>query len=297
MENKATDNKTQKEKVAPKEATPKERNKKTQKEKVAPKEATPKERNKKSGFNLLRLSPGLLIAAGVLVFAFVFVFFINPFHFKFGFANTKLEIEKTTNLVTEIKKIAEFTTACFYEELVIQDVKYKYKERKVYKKSDNWWKRQIGKDKEFVGAEIDSTEIGKIVLIAKGKIRAGLDFSKLTENDFRIQNDTLYATLPPAEIFDIIINPSDIEFFHRDGNYWDDASIAQLVSESKDLMYKHAMDENILEKASKYGVEKMSNIFKTFGFKEAVVSIKEPEADSTSIQIKLNEIETNQSNS
>ena len=142
----------------------------------------------------------------------------------------------------------------------------------------------MGLGKTEVGTQIDSTEIGKIVLIAKGKIRAGLNFSKLTEDDFKIQNDTLYATLPEAEIFDIIINPSDIEFFHRDGNYWDEESISELVSRGKITMYDHAMSENILEKANKYGIEKMSNIFKTFGFKEAIITIKETTAtDNASI--------------
>ena len=225
-------------------------------------------------------NPIVLIIAATLVAVFIFIFLINPFHFKIGFANKKLEIEKTTNLVTEIKKIAEFTTACFYEELVIQDIKYKYKEHPVYKKSDNWYKRQLGLDKTVTGIQIDSTEIGRIAIIAKGKIRAGLNFSKLTENDFRISNDTLYATFPQAEIFDIIINPSDIEFFHRKGNFWDNEGIAELVNKGKSTMYEHAMNENILEKANKYGVEKMSNILKTFGFKEVVISIKEPNTDS-----------------
>lgn len=251
----------------------------TDKKELKPKRATRK------GFNFIK--PSFLIAATVLAFAFIFFFLINPFHLNIGFANRKLEIEKTTNLVKEIKKIAEFTTACFYEELVIEDIKYKYKEHKVYKKSDNWYKRQLGLDKTVVGTQIDSTEIGKIVLIAKGKIRAGLNFSKLTEEDFKIQNDTLYATLPEAEIFDIIINPSDIEFFHRDGNYWDEESISELVSRSKNSMYDHAMNENILEKANKYGVEKMSNIFKTFGFKEAVVTIKETTANDISSEIEF----------
>ena len=256
---------------------------KTTGNKTVQKEAKPN----KDGFNLFKTRPSFLIATAVLVFAFVFIFLINPFHFNIGFTNRKLEIEKTTNLVKEIKKIAEFTTACFYEELVIEDTKYKYKERKVYKKSDNWYKRQLGLGKTEVGTQIDSTEIGKIVLIAKGKIRAGLNFSKLTEDDFRIQNDTLYATLPEAEIFDIIINPSDIEFFHRDGNYWDEESISELVSRGKITMYDHAMSENILEKANKYGIEKMSNIFKTFGFKEAVVTIKEATVIDNPSIIKL----------
>lgn len=223
------------------------------------------------------------------------VFLINPsnlfnFDFKFGFEKKKLEIEKTTNLVTEIKKIAEFTTACFYEELVIQDIKYKREEHKIYKKSDNWYKRQLGLDKTVTGVQVDSTEIGKIAIIAKGKIRAGLNLSKLTENDFRVSNDTLYATLPQAEIFDIIINPSDIEFFHRKGNFWDNEGIAALVNQGKNTMYEHAMNENILEKANKYGVEKMSNILKTFGYKEVVVSIKEPEGDIPTIEMIEQEV-------
>lgn len=51
------------------------------------------------------------------------------------------------------------------------------------------------------------------------------------------------------------------------------------------MMFDHAMNENILEKANKYGIEKMSNILKTFGFKEAFVSIKAPEIDLPSISI------------
>lgn len=233
----------------------------------------------------LKVKSLMTVSIAALAIAFFLIFIINPFHFKIGFMNKKLEIEKTTNLVTEIKKIAEFTTACFYEELVIQDIKYKYTENKIYKKSDNWYKRQLGLDKQVIGIETDSTEIGKIAIIAKGKIRAGLNFSKLTENDFEIRNDTLFATLPPAEIFDIIINPSDIEFFHRKGNYWDNEGIAELINRGKKMMFDHAMNENILEKANKYGIEKMSNILKTFGYKEAFVSIKAPEIDLPSISI------------
>lgn len=270
----------------------KESENKTPEKKTEKKENKAKEKKQRIGFNLLKLNPSLLIAVAVVVIAFVFVFLINPFNFNIGsFNRKKLEIEKTTNLVKEVKKIAEFTTACFYEELVIQDVKYKYKERKIYKKSDNWYKRQLGLGKEVIGTQIDSTEIGRIVLIAKGKIRAGLNFAKLTEDDFEIRNDTLFATLPSAEIFDIIVNPSDIEFFHHDGDYWDNESVSQLISKGKNTMHEHAMSENLLEKANKYGIEKMSNIFKTFGFKEAVVTLKEPEPTEQPLEIKVDNIE------
>ncbi len=227
-----------------------------------------------------------IVVVFVLALAFVFLY-VNPFDFKIGFDKKQLEIERTANLVTEIKKISEFTTACFYEELVIKDVKYKYKERKIYQKSDNWYKRQLGLGKKEIGTQIDSTEIGSLVLIAKGKIRAGLNFSKLTQEDFRIQNDTLYATLPEAEIFDIIVNPSDIEIFHRDGDYWNETNVSELVSKGKMTMRDDAMLENILEKANKYGLEKMSNIFKTFGFKEAIVTLKKTDTANQPVEIKV----------
>ena len=221
----------------------------------------------------------LIILAALLILAFCVTFFINPFHFNFGFVNRKTEIDKTANVVTEIRKISEFTTAVFYKELVLQDVKYKYKEHKVYKKSDNWYKRQLGLDKTVVGTQIDSTEIGRIVIIAKGNIRTGFNFSRLTANDFEVRNDTLFVTLPQAEIFDVIINPSDIEFFDRKGNYWDEENIREILANGKTIMYEQAMKENILEKANKYGIEKLGTMFKTFGFKEVVVSIKEPTSD------------------
>lgn len=227
----------------------------------------------------------LVILVVLLILAVFVTFFINPFHFNFGFVNRKTTIDKTANVVTEIRKISEFTTAVFYKELVLQDAKYKYKQRKIYQKSDNWYKRQLGLDKKVVGIETDSTEIGRIVIIAKGVIRAGVNFSRLTEDDFEVRNDTLLVSMPQAEIFDVIINPSDIEFFDRKGDYWNEESIRDMINNGKSLMYEQAMNENILEKANKYGIERMVSMFKVFGFKDVLVSIKEPE-------ISIPEIET-----
>ncbi len=106
---------------------------------------------------------------------------------KFGlFKNVfkhELSIDKTANVVTQIKKIAEFTTACYYEEMIIQKDKYKYRERKLYRKAavnDNvssvkqsassaWdkLKTATGKAVKAVSDNGDTTTKGKLLSAAK----------------------------------------------------------------------------------------------------------------------------------
>lgn len=220
------------------------------------------------------------VVVALILVSLVLIFF-KSFHSN---DRKKTKIANTTNVVSEIRKMSEFTTAAFYKELVLQDAKFKYKDRNIYKKSDNWYKRQLGLDKEIIETVTDSTEIGRIVIIAKGVIRAGFNFSRLTANDFEVRNDTLFVTMPQAEIFDVIINPSDIEFFDRRGNFWDEENIKEIINNGKSEMYEQAMNENILGKANRYGKERMGSIFKAFGFKEVVVSIKESEIDIPTIE-------------
>ena len=232
----------------------------------------PKEKQKRTIF--------VLVAIVLLLLTLIFVFLINPSNSK----KRQKGVAITTNVVSEINKISEFTTAAFYKEIVLQDAKYKYKQHKVYQQSDNRYKRAFGMDKKVVGVETDSTEIGRIVIIAKGRIRAGFNFSRLRAEDLVVKNDTLMVAMPQAEVFDIIINPSDIEFFDRKGDYWDEDDIKEIIQNGKVAMYEQAMNENILEKANQYGVERMASIFKAFGFKEVLVSIKEPVISIPSVE-------------
>lgn len=81
-------------------------------------------------------------------------------------------------------------------------------------------------------------------------------------------------TLPKAEIQDIIINPSDYEIYYESGK-WDHEIIKNIQNESRTLLEANAMSENILEKAEKSALVKLTNLFKTFGFD--IVNITIPE--------------------
>ena len=87
----------------------------------------------------------------------------NPFNWNFAFWDTGLKIENTANVVEQIKKISEFTTVCYYEEAVVKNEKQTSANNTIT---------------DFLKLSPDSIH-EEIVIIAKGKVRAGFDLSKI----------------------------------------------------------------------------------------------------------------------
>ncbi len=166
----------------------------------------------------------------------------------------KLGIDATANVVTEIKKISEFTSACFYEEIVLQ-------EKKTSNIADNAVGNkiasQIGKKGGLVNDEL--------VIVASGKVRAGFRLNNLDESHVVVKGDTLNVDLPKAEIFDVIVNPSDFDIYIEDGT-WDHETVTKVEDKAIGQIKADAEKEGILDKATKSGVKKLSEMFKSFGF-------------------------------
>jgi len=152
-----------------------------------------------------------------------------------------LIIDETFNLVEEIHKLAEFTTVTFYQEEV------------VYKKKKN----------------------DELVLIVRGKVRAGFDLSTLSNEDLIVDSETIKLQLPPVKIFDVITNPSDYETFEESGK-WSFEEITDYRQEARDIIEKNALKIGILELAETTAIEKLSVMFQTLGFKEVVIELKYP---------------------
>lgn len=273
-----------------------------------------------------------IAAVGLGLFSSVFVF--DPFKLNINFLGKSLSIKKTANVITEIKKISEFTTACFYEDRIVQESKYKYVEKKINTKENN--KKNVNtvkesakssweKLKEAAGSaidklkqssdssaegiasavsnaavdiavatgtsakdmavssaqalkdlvntddvQIDTVVIGKIVFTVSTKVRAGFDLSKIEIEDLKVSGDTLKVKMPQAEIFDIIVNPSDWKVVHSEGD-WEDAEIRSIQSSAKEAIREDAIAIGLLEKAESSGKEEISSLFKSFGFKEVML--------------------------
>ena len=109
-------------------------------------------------------------------------------------------------------------------------------------------------------------EFGEIVMIVSGVTRAGYDLGKLTESDIKISGDTISVNLPAAEIFDVIVNPSDARKFVEEGKWSHEETTAMQVN-CRNQMHQNALDRGIIKKANEVGKEKVENLFRALGFK------------------------------
>ena len=189
----------------------------------------------------------LIIKVLVAVAAFAVVGSTLFSLYKMGFFNKKekneLSIDETANVVAEIKKISEFTSACFYEEIILRETK----------------KGRIGED--------------EIVIVAKGKVRAGFKLDQLDSAGVQVSGDTLWVDLPRAEIFDVIVNPSNFDIYIEDGK-WDHHYVTKLKSKAIKQIKTDAIKEGIVSTATESGVKKLSEMFKMFGFSVVTITIE-----------------------
>ena len=191
------------------------------------------------------------VIAAVIVAAWLFLF--NPFAWNMNLFG-KPQIEKTANIVEEVKKISELTTACYYEESVLQ-------------------KEKIITKKQWFSSDVDTVK-NTIVLTVLCKVRAGFDLSMLGENDLVVKGDTVNIKLPAPKIFDVISNPSDYRIFEESGDWKHDEIVAMQVH-GKERMLQNALANNILEKANIIGKERVATLFATFGFNVVNVTLSE----------------------
>ena len=173
---------------------------------------------------------------------------------NFSLFGGDLTIEKTANLVEEVKKISEFTTANYYEDYLVQ------------------CQKKVKRNKLFGGEEMVQCEI---VFSVSGKVRAGFDMSLLTDESFSVNGKTLNITLPAPQIFDVITNPSDYSTFERTGD-WSHEEIVAMQVEGKEALLAHAHKIDILGKANDHGKDRIIALFQSMGFEEVNVTLTPP---------------------
>ena len=196
------------------------------------------------------------IVGVVVVVAALLLLWWNPFGWSFSlgslFGGGGVKIENTANVVEKVKKISQFTTACYYEEYVLQSRKGVAEEKGIFTKS------------------ID-TVYYDIVLTVHGTVRAGYDLSKMEQSDITISGDTINVRLPQPEVLDVISNPSDYKIFEEQGE-WSHEEIVAIQSEGKIKTLNNALKNNILGKANEQGEQRVANLFTAMGFKQVNVT-------------------------
>ena len=164
--------------------------------------------------------------------------------------NKKNYYESLGQTVTEMKKISEFCTAKYIGEVMMQDEVKKFLKRK------------------------------NIVLIVKGRVRAGFDLSKMEVES--VGDTAINLMLPPPKILDIITNPTDIRIFSEKGD-WSQDEVNLVANAGRLKLLQLVLDERLLATAEENGKRQITSFFTTFGLKRVNIDVAE---DTSSIDFK-----------
>lgn len=171
----------------------------------------------------------------------------------------QLDILDTPNVVTKIRKIAELNTYTYVDQVVVKD---------------QVTTQEISK--HLFGSGVDTVDVNhEYVYLIKGIVRAGYDFSKIKEGEIKASNDTLWITLPPVEFLDVISNPSDVEVFYEEKtDIWSYDELQNKKVEARKKIEQNAIERGVIQRAEDAGKEKVTNLFKAFGFNVVEITQK-----------------------
>ncbi|MEO7264096.1 MAG: DUF4230 domain-containing protein [Ferruginibacter sp.] len=184
--------------------------------------------------------PGCLVRT-VLVLVIILVIKKMDWLPKNIFSSKPVTIDETPILIKEIRSLGQLITASFYDEVVV----------------DSTIKNYIGPI---------PTASSQLVIIARGKVLAGIDLKTLEDRAVTVRKDSVWMQLPPAKILDVIINPGDYETFEETGN-WSPESVTSLKLNAKTIITARASNKNILDKANSKAKSVIEDFLHAAGFK------------------------------
>lgn len=207
----------------------------------------------------------LNVALLTVILVFITGWLLYKFHFFSSFTNLfqqqQITIDKTAVLVKDIKSLAQLITISAYDEIVVDSTATPVSGE--------------GFSKFFtpLGLPRMSPEEKKVVIIGKVTTYAGINLQKIKANALYTKGDSIHIILPPAQILDVILNPSDVELFIEKGD-WDNTSITNLKNKIKYIAAETARSKGLLLQSEQKGKEVLKAFFRSAGFQKVAVDIE-----------------------
>lgn len=112
----------------------------------------------------------------------------------------------------------------------------------------------------------------KLLLIAQGQVIAGVDLGRMSADDVRIAGDTVYVTLPAAEIFVATLDNDETYVYDRQtavlGQQVDLETLARQQAEEEIL--NAALEDGILDLAQKNAESAVGSLIRALGFTDVI---------------------------
>lgn len=158
------------------------------------------------------------------------------------------KLKSTESVVDEIKHIGQFRTSAYCDEVVIKEVL-----------------DSVPSVKERVKNGEKLKKSGEIVLIQKAAVHAGVDFDKMTKDDIRLKEDTLFVALPAPEILQVDMDSKGQQVFLQKGT-WSMDQVQELYGPAREKLIHDALDGGVLTKAYANAKEYLEDFFRPFGY-------------------------------
>lgn len=111
----------------------------------------------------------------------------------------------------------------------------------------------------------------KMIFVAHGEIVAGLDLSKISEDDVEVSGDTITLDLPAPEILYSRIDNDKSYVYERDTGAFSDPDKdleSQVRAEAEQQLRQDALEDGILEDARQSGEKSLQVLLMSMGYKE-----------------------------
>lgn len=172
-----------------------------------------------------------------------------------------VQIDETATIVKDIQPLAQLVTLSAYNEIVVDSV------------VNLPGVTVIQPLMPLIVPHMSSLNKA-IVIIGKTVAHVGVDLRKITANDIRLSSDTVHLTLPPAQVLDVILNPSDVEIFIEKGS-WSAETITGLKNRITALAVEQAVQKGLVEQSQRKAVEILTRFFEATGRKLVVATRNE----------------------
>jgi hypothetical protein len=166
-------------------------------------------------------------------------------------------IENTPVVIKQIQAIAQLVTISAYEEMVADTTVTDTKTINI----------------PLLPAIELPASTRKLVIIGKSTTNVGIDMQQLRDTDISGTRDSIHIILPPAQILDVIVNPSDVEVFIEVGA-WDNTAVANLKNKIRYLAISDAMSRGLLAQSEQKAVDVLTNFFKAAGYNHVVIQFR-----------------------
>jgi hypothetical protein len=192
------------------------------------------------------ISPGCWVKIIIVLIAILILKKMDLFPSWNIFSSKPVTIDDTPVIIKEIRSLGEIITATLYDEVVVDSTRVHH------------------------FPELPITD-DRLVIIARGKVLAGIDLKALGDRSIKVIKDTVWMQLPPTKIIDVIVNPADFETFEEKGK-WSPEAVTIVKIKAKEKISANAFNKNLMGVANTKAKAVLEDFFHAAGFKVVVFS-------------------------